>query len=543
MSTSTGAMTIDAFPAGRMRRALGLAVSSHFSLLLLLGLWRHSGYMSSALDLGVFDQAVWGMLHGQWFLNTSVFNTPLNWLGFHFNPVLVLFAPLYWFYPAAEWFAIAQALALSIAAWPVFLLASRVCQSERTGLLWAIVYLVNPFLLSAAAWDFHPVALAVPFIAAGFLAVEKGDDRLLTLSCVALLLIQEQFGVSVIGFGLLWWLRHRGRGLALTLVALGLAHFCLVLGVVMPALSPFGAHPMMTEELGHLSRYRWLGSTLSEMLANLALKPLSVLRIVALEMGGVWYLGMLLAPFLGLSLLAPMYLLPIAGDLAANLLSANGMPRAVTAYHSAALVPVFVVAAVYGSQRAACWLKRVSSGEIAGLVLVASIALGYLAAPLPLPGAMNFWSPTEFVHVPDPMLDRIKSALGDGASVSAQANAGAHFSQRLQLYRYPQKVGEVDAIVLRLESPTHDLQPQDPGSVGTLAHHLQMRPADYLASIDCLLSRGQYGAVLWEDPWLVLRRGAVHQAALLELRQKLDALRAAWQVSTENLEAALQSCA
>ena len=74
---------------------------------------------------------------------------------------------------------------------------------------------------------------------------------------------------------------------------------------------------------------------------------------------------------------------------------------------------------------------------------------------------MNFWSPTELVLVPDPMLDRIKSALGDGASVSAQANAGAHFSQRLQLYGYPQKVGEVDAIVLRLESPTYDLQPQE----------------------------------------------------------------------------------
>ena len=75
---------------------------------------------------------------------------------------LLLFVPLYAIWPAAEWFAIAQAFALSVAAWPIFLLASRVHSSERTGLLWAAIYLFNPFLLSAAAWDFHPVTLAVP---------------------------------------------------------------------------------------------------------------------------------------------------------------------------------------------------------------------------------------------------------------------------------------------------------------------------------------------------------------------------------------------
>lgn len=126
MLTNTAITSLLTLRMSRVRVGLGLAVSLHFALFLMLGLWRHWGYMSSGNDLGVFDQAVWSVLHGQWFLNTNIFNTPVNWLGIHFNPVLVLFVPLYFIAPAVEWFTIAQALALSVTAWPVFLLARRV---------------------------------------------------------------------------------------------------------------------------------------------------------------------------------------------------------------------------------------------------------------------------------------------------------------------------------------------------------------------------------------------------------------------------------
>ncbi|MBW2740376.1 MAG: DUF2079 domain-containing protein, partial [Deltaproteobacteria bacterium] len=112
-------------------------------------------HYSAFLDLGVFDQAVWGVLNGESLLNTSLFNRQINWLGFHFHPVVFLFTPLYAMIPDVTWLTIAQALALSLTAWPIFLLASRVSLSEKAGLLWAVAYLLNPFLLNAAAWDFH----------------------------------------------------------------------------------------------------------------------------------------------------------------------------------------------------------------------------------------------------------------------------------------------------------------------------------------------------------------------------------------------------
>jgi len=43
----------------------------HFSILLLLGLFRHWGYITSINDLAVFDQAVWRILNGECLLNTA----------------------------------------------------------------------------------------------------------------------------------------------------------------------------------------------------------------------------------------------------------------------------------------------------------------------------------------------------------------------------------------------------------------------------------------------------------------------------------------
>ncbi|MBW2661780.1 MAG: DUF2079 domain-containing protein [Deltaproteobacteria bacterium] len=161
----------------RWRWLLVIAILMHFSVILMLGLSRYWGYMSSINDLGQFDQAVWGGLHGQPFFNSILFNQQLNYLMGARCPLLILFVPLYAIIPSATWLTIAQALALSLAAWPIFLLASRVCLSEKAGLLWAVAYLLNPFLLNAAAWDFHPMTLAVPFVAISMLAVETKRQR------------------------------------------------------------------------------------------------------------------------------------------------------------------------------------------------------------------------------------------------------------------------------------------------------------------------------------------------------------------------------
>ena len=513
------------------RSFVAILILFHLSILLWLGFSRHWSYQTSINDLAVFDQAVWGILNGAPFLNTSIFpDTPSNWLGLHFHFVLLIFVPIYKIFPTAEWFAIAQAFALSSAAWPIFLTVSSISESEKSGVLWTFAYLTNPFLLNAAAWDFHPVVLAVPLIAIGCYGVQRNNARMLIVSCMLLLFVKEEMGVSVAGFGLLWWLRYGISWVGGSLLIAGLSHTVLVLGVIMPALSPTQEHMMLSSGLGQLSRYSWLGNSLKEVFYSLLLRPFWVFRTVFFDFGGTIYLISMIAPFLCIPLLSLSWLLPGFADMAANFLSANPMPRGWCAYHSVTLIPLLTIAAASGCKKIAQILRRDIFFELAVVVTAFSALLGYTCAPLSLPGSANYWMPAGRFWSPDPSLERVKKIIHRNASISAQANIGAHFSQRREIYRFPDKIDKVDYIILHLESPTTRLHPDQPYYIGTLAHHLQMNPTVYLAKVKGLIADRQYKVIFWDDPWLVFAQDNCRStiSAAIAVQEKLVELCHLW---------------
>ncbi len=505
----------------------------HFLLTASIGLARHWGYQTSIHDLGVFDQAIWGTLNGAPFLNTSSdFGAPINWLGFHFNPVLFIFAPCYLIYPAAEWLILVQAAAISLTAWPLYLLAKRVLQSERVAFLWSAIFLMSPFVLNAAVWDFHPVALAAPFMAFAVLAIEKRQAWLFGLACLFLLSVQEQFGITVAGFGILWWLRNRSWTLALAATFIGIAYTILVFGVIMPALSPTGNHVMMSSDLGQLSRYGWLGGSAGETIRNAFSHPLLISRTVFVDGGGASYLAVLLVPLLATPLAGIEFLLPALADLFANLLSANPMPRSAFSYHSISIMPVLVAAGIYGSSRIAFRWRRYAPVELAKLALWGTLLLSYFTAPFSLPYAYNYWRQGVWAFKPEQELSQIRKLLPPEAAVSAQANVAAHFTQRHRVYPFPAKEGDADFILLRLDSPTRNLQGQNPGRIGSLAYHLAMPPRQYLNAVEQLLADGRYGVGWWAPPWLVFSKGEMTPAETEHaVRQHLAGLEREWAIT------------
>jgi len=182
--------------------------------------------------------------------------------------------------------------------------------------------------------------------------------------------------------------------------------------------------------------------------------------------------------------------------------------------------------------------KKFSVKELAGFAVITSFVLGYYFAPLPIPGARNFWKPVRFINLPDPIVHTIHYAVGEEASVSAQNNVGAHFSQRKEIYRFPNKMGDVDAIVLRLESPTANinnfpdqLKNRRKYSINMLDSHLQMDRTEYIDTIERLLSGSEYGILYWNDPWLVFKRGLTNHGSYKQIKDKLNQLRIEWQIS------------
>ena len=505
----------------------------YFFVILAISLSYHWGYLSTLTDVGTFDQAVWATLHGFPFLNTNVFSTPVNYFGIHFRPILAIFLPFYALVPRIEWMIAAQSFALAITAWPIYLLSLRVLRSEVVAFCIVIAYLINPFILSVPFWVFRPESLVVPFIVLAMLGVEKANFRLTLFSCLVVVLCKEHFGIMVVGVGILWWLRNHDLAMALVLVGFGLLYSLSVLMIFMPALSPIGKHVMLGSDMGQMSRYNWLGKGLGEIAQKILFQPFVVGKKI-IEMGGGVYLLLLMILFFGMPLAGAEFLLPGLADFAANLLSANPLPRSVISYHSVSLIPVITVASIYGLNRIAQRMDRYSVKELAILSLVVGLSSGYLMCRHSLP--WSYWEPAKLVNTRESEVSLIQRLVGNEASVSAQANVGSHFSQRLQIFQYPNKVGEVDAIILRLASPTRKITyptnyPTELKSItGTLDAHLQMSRHEYIKSIENLLEADEYGVLLWKDPWLVFSRTSGDNSNLDAIKKKLEELRAKWKM-------------
>lgn len=477
----------------------------HFIVFSTVGVSRHWGYMTSINDLGSFDQAIWGIIHKGFMLNSFGHAQSINWLGHHFNPILYLFAPFYYVLPTVNWLIFAQSAALSLAALPIFLLAKQIIQSEDLAMWWSIVYLVNPFVLSADVWDFHPVSLAVPFIALAFLAIEQKKAFLFAIANITLLLCQEQFGLTVASFGLLYGIKNRELRISSTFLVLGIIFFILILGVVIPGLSPSQQHYMFGETGNpDANRYGWLGHSPKETVKTLLFSPWNVVKKIVFEFKGLSYLNSLLTPVLYTALAAPLFMLPMGGDLLANILSSVPMPRDVFSYHSVTIVPVLTVAAIYGCNRISGYFSVLSFPVLTRFVCCCAFTFGYLLAPLPLPFARNVWQPNQTIAQYDDREDEIK-ALVVNHSISVQNNIGAHFSQREKIYRFPDKLAESDYVIFWLSYPARDdyFSPAyDPGFI----HHIQLAPNDYLTAIEKLLQDKRFKIAYWNDPWLVFKQ-------------------------------------
>jgi len=514
---------------GRQHRCLYLLLLLVFSealFFLYYGLSRHNNYLSSLNDLGHFDQAIWGFLEGSPFLNTDNANQPISRLGGHFDLILGVFVPFYLITPSVNWLIIAQSVSLPLASLPIYFLAVKIGQSERIALMWAAIYLVSPFMLSAASNDFHPVSLAAPFITLAYLSLEEKKSLRLFLSCAFILLCKEHFGLLVMGFGFLWYLKYREFKIPLSLLLFGGGYFLLVMKVFIPFFSSHDEHSML---VGKMSRYGYLGHSLEDVFVNFFANIIEIGHQVLFIMNGWDYLVLLFLPLMGLPLLGCLFLLPGLGDLLANLLSANPMPRSIFSYHSVTLVPVFVVSAIYGSRRFSLLFQRSALKEPVLMALILTLVFSWSFFPFfPLPGSHNHWAPKRIVDFHDENYEKIQGMIKPEMSLSVQANIGAHFTQRLEIYRYPNKVGDVDAVVLRLDSPTLRIGEGNQYIMGSLDNHLQMNAVDYLDSVKTLLGSDVYPEKIWADPWLIFMKGEKTTIGIEDIMRKLQRLKVEW---------------
>jgi uncharacterized membrane protein len=410
------------------RVLLAAAIAAYAAGFAALSALRHEAFVTGRFDLGNMVQAVWSTAHGHPLRMTDLHGEQISRLAAHVDPILILFAPLWWVWPSPHLLLVVQACAVALGAIPVFLLARKHLASSRAALGFGLAYLLYP----ATGWltlnEFHPVALATPLLLFAFWYLD--EDRLLAfaLFAIAAASCKEEIALVVAGFGI-WYALARRRWAAGTAIAfVGAAWAAVAIAIVIP-------HYNAGAESDFYGRYSEVGGSAGGILRTAITHPLRIAE-AALSGRDLHYLLQLVTPLAALCLLAPLVLVAALPELAINLLSSTTTQTSIHFHYTAGLIPPLVIAAIFGAKRLSRWTL-----PVAFVIVVAALVGNYRLGPIPgwrhLPGGQTFQATAARVTVHDRVADRALRLIPGDAVVSATNTLGGHLSARGRVLSFP----------------------------------------------------------------------------------------------------------
>ncbi|MFJ5229950.1 DUF2079 domain-containing protein [Kitasatospora sp. NPDC088391] len=391
---------------------------------LALSLPRQWRIETTGFDLGIFEEAVRGYAGGGPPV-VVLKGAGFDLLGDHFSPALVVLAPFYRLWPAAETLLVAQSVLFALSALPVAALAGRrfgrvggVAAGWAYGLSWG--------LWRASQFDVHEVALGVPLAAAATVALAERRWRAAVCWALPLLLVKEDQGLLLAGVGGYVLLAGRRRALGAATVAAAVLGTALAVLVLVPAANPTGGYAYGS----------WVGPDGGN--------PLARLLFPAEKWGTV---GALLAPTLLLALRSPLALLAVL-PLAARFWSPVEAYWGTGFHYNAVLMPVLFVAGLDGLWR----LTGRRGGQVPVRVLPPAVdreprRAPVPAVPVPAVFALAGMVLLALLAVPRPDLSgpgaealtvrRVLSAVPDGARVAAANRLAPQLTSRCAVSLFP----------------------------------------------------------------------------------------------------------
>jgi len=364
--------------------------------------------------------------------------------------------------------------------------------------VFALAYLLLPALEAAVMYDFHAVTLAPTFLLFAFYFGVKERPRLFGLFAALALACKEDMGLTLAMLGLFIMVAWRRWRWGAIVALVGLGWFAIAVFLIQPRFSPTGGNIQA-------DRYAWLGDTPLAMISTLLRHPGMVWDHLWRQANLPGYLAGLLLPTGFLAVFSPLVWLSASPSLAINLLSDNPFTWRLEDFHYAApIVPFVLIATVYGVKRLIDWTGRQSGAATRSVLIVACVFL--LIASLAYHSARGF-SPLARPFQPWPITDhhRLAGAIFAqvplDAALFAQSNLNPHVSDRRVLYQ--------DPAVLT-----------DPGSLDGLPppNYLLFDVSSLVNQDDFhrfiaaeLIGSGEFGPMVAEDGYLLLRRGVSPQ--------------------------------
>ncbi len=326
-----------------------LAAAALFAAALSILSWmRYRNFWDGRFDLGNMVQAVYNTAHGRCLEMTDPYSAvPVSRLGSHVDPILALFAPLWWVWHSPVMLLVAQATIVAASAWPAYRLGARLFKDPRPAALLAGALLLYPPLQFTVLSEFHPVTLAIPLLLFAFLYLEEGRLVRALPFLVLAALCKEEIPLMIALMAGYFALRKRSwRPLLIAVVAV--AYFAVAVGVVMPHYHK-GGPPAL------LARYAEYGTGTGEIMKNVVRHPGHTLHDLVTA-DNLHYWRELLWPVSYTPLISPLTTLISAPELLINGLSSRGQQRIVTYHYSAGIIPFIFAAVVLAIVRLRAWV-------------------------------------------------------------------------------------------------------------------------------------------------------------------------------------------
>ena len=397
-----------------------------------LSILRHRAFNTGRYDLGNMVQTVWNTAHGHFLQMTSGDGRQISRLAAHFDPILALFAPLWWIWPSPELLLTVQAIVVALGALPVFWLARKHVGSEPAGLAFALVYLLYPATEWLTLNEFHPVALACPFLLFAFWYLDEGRLVLFGVFAVLAMTTKEEIGLVVAGLGVWYAIRRRKWRTGAVVAGAGVLISAIAVAVVIP-------HYNDGADSSFYGRYDAIGGSAGGIAKTAVTHPWRLFE-QAFQSGDVHYLLHLALPLGLLFVFAPLLLVAALPELALNVLSATPTQTSIHFHYVAGAIPPLVIAAVLG---AAALVRRFPTRT--GLVVTAAVTVAVVgnwklgAVPLwgAVPGGEDFQKADWRVTAHDRIAEHAVSLVPPHVVVSATNVLGAHLSARRRVLSLP----------------------------------------------------------------------------------------------------------
>lgn len=420
----------------------------------LTSIYPHALFRTHALDLGMFNHALYSYAHLKAnHFTLDVTGAEIPYLGDHFSPITMLYAPFYYLFGTYTLLVI-QLISILAGGIGVFHYAKYKGIIRWTSLLIMAHFLILWGIFSALSFDFHNNVVAAMLVPWFVLAFDKGNLKLTLLLFALIIMCKENMALwmAFIIIGLL--LRNNkpttvfANKYALILALIAIVWFIAAVKIFMPAYS-------QGMGIDQMSRYQVVGNSMGEIIKGFFTRPGYYFALIfedILKIGGTgikskfWFLFLVSGGFATIA--RPQYLIMAIPVIIQKMFSDNIYMWGPYLQYSIEFVPLISFALI-------SLLPLLKKTTYKHALLIILIFTSYYFNTDEQGKRVTKVFNKEF-YKPDLDIKRLKQNLKiipENATISVSSDLAPHLAFRDKLYHFPVVKDATYVTVLKTRNP------------------------------------------------------------------------------------------